>query len=109
MTDSENTMDQAVADPISGVQKTSAVLASMGPTKKDFQIPMNKTEHDEVVRKLVLGGSSIAEAKQVITSRKTAFNRANREFKKKSQSISNTCKRTGPSKLSSQQINEHGN
>jgi hypothetical protein len=90
MINSEHNVDQTMADPTSAVQKSSALVASLGPSKKDFQIPMNKIEHDEVVRKLVLRGSSISEAKQVISSKKAVFNRANRDLMKNSQSTPNT-------------------
>jgi hypothetical protein len=38
-------------------------------------------EHDETVRRLVLVGSLISEAEQIIAARKAAFNRASQEFK----------------------------
>ena len=80
-----------------------------GPTKKDYMIPLSKTEHEEVVRKLVLGGSSVSEAELVIATRKTAFNKANKEFKKKSMpGVANMKKSRTSRKLSNQPDVEYG-
>ncbi len=73
-------------------------------------IPLNKTEHEDVIRKLVLGGSSISEAELVIASRKTAFNKANKEFKKNlnSSGAANPRKPKTFRKLSNQPDVEYG-
>ena len=52
------------------------------PTRVAFGIPQSKAEHTAIVAKLVAGGSSEKEAEFMITSRKAAFNKANREYKK---------------------------
>ena len=54
------------------------------PAREVFGIPTTKKEHYEIVLKLVLAGSSEAEAESIIASRKAAFNKANREHKKQS-------------------------
>ena len=83
---------------------------TQAPTKKEFMIPLNKTEHEDVIRKLVLGGSSISEAELVIASRKTAFNKANKEFKKNhnSSGAANPRKPKTFRKLSNQPDVEYG-
>jgi hypothetical protein len=94
------------------LEKNECVIISsdgtQGPTKKEFMIPLNKTEHEYVIRKLVLGGSSISEAELVIASRKTAFNKANKEFKKLSTGAANPRKPKTLRKLSNQPNVEYG-
>ena len=43
---------------------------------------MNKFEHDTIVDKLIAGGSLLGEAEQIIAARKTAYNKAMKEFKR---------------------------
>ena len=52
------------------------------PTKKDFLIPESKLEHEEAIETLVQAGVRQTEAEQIISLRKTAFNKACKEFKK---------------------------
>jgi hypothetical protein len=54
----------------------------LGPTKEYFKVPSNRIEHDLFVSRLVQSGLTGADAEQVLVSRKAAFNRACREFKK---------------------------
>ena len=56
------------------------------PEEKDFNLPASKGELKTMVDKLIKAGSSQSEAEQIIANRKTAFNKASREFKK-SQSV----------------------
>ena len=50
------------------------------PTQAKFRVPQNLIEHNLIVARLVDGGSLPSEAEIVIASRKTAFNKAFREF-----------------------------
>jgi hypothetical protein len=55
-----------------------------GPSREEFKVPLDELDHISMVERLVLGGLSSQEAEQTISSRKTAFNKACREFKKES-------------------------
>ena len=55
------------------------------PVPGDFLVPTNLIEHNLIVARLISGGSLPAEAEQTIASRKAAFNKALREYKKKIQ------------------------
>ncbi len=55
-----------------------------GPKKEDFNVPNNRAEHELFISRLVHSGLTVAEAGQVLTSRKAAYNKACREFKKDS-------------------------
>ena len=90
-------------------QSSTPSDGAQGPTKKEFMIPLNKIEHDEVIRKLVLGGSSITEAQQVIASRKTAFNKAKKNFTKATTGAVNPRKQKNARKLLNQSEPEYGN
>ena len=72
----------------------------LGPTKEYFKVPSNRIEHDLFVSRLVQSGLTGAEAEQVLVSRKAAFNRACREFKKETTKAvkSQPKKQTKPSK-----------
>jgi hypothetical protein len=50
-------------------------------------VPVNVSEHNAVVYRLTLGGSTKAEAEQIIAAQRTAFKKATNQFKK---SISKT-------------------
>jgi 2,4-dienoyl-CoA reductase-like NADH-dependent reductase (Old Yellow Enzyme family) len=52
------------------------------PTEQDFKVPRNETEHNEMVTRLTDGGSTPTEAEQIIAARKSAFNKASKQFKK---------------------------
>ena len=52
------------------------------PTQAEFRVPQNLTEHNLIVARLADGGSLPSEAEIVIASRKTAFNKALREYKR---------------------------
>jgi hypothetical protein len=56
------------------------------PEEKDFKMPASKGELKSMVDKLIKAGFSQSEAEQIIANKKTAFNKASREFKK-SQSV----------------------
>jgi hypothetical protein len=76
-----------------------------GPKKSDYLVPVTRAEEDEMIDRLIHGGSLLGEAEQIIASRKLAFNKACREFKKaagkpskwvsKSQKGKNKKKNTG--------------
>jgi uncharacterized membrane protein YcgQ (UPF0703/DUF1980 family) len=55
-----------------------------GPTKENFKVPKNRLEHESFVTKLVQSGLSKTEAEQALSSRRAAFNKACREYKKES-------------------------
>ena len=63
-------------------QTTSTNLARSAPTPAEFRVPVNKIEHNQMVERLVSGGSLASEAEQVIAGRKTAFKKALREHKR---------------------------
>ena len=69
----------SVANP---ANEQSAPLEAQAPTRDSFGVPQSKAEHKSIVAKLVAGGSSEVEAEFMITSRKAAFNKANRDYKK---------------------------
>ena len=78
------------------------------PTQRDYKVPTNQFEHNQVVAGLVSGGSSQAEAEQVIASRKTAFNKAMKDYKKeRKQSFGK--KQTRSSKNAAQRQSQDGN
>ena len=52
------------------------------PSPADFLVPSTPEEHTSMVDKLILGGSLRNEAEQTIASRKTAFNKALKIYKK---------------------------
>ena len=52
------------------------------PRKSDFLVPETKAEEDSMIDKLIQAGSLLGEAEQIVASRKLAYNRACREFKK---------------------------
>jgi hypothetical protein len=55
-----------------------------GPTKEKFEVPLDQTEYDVAVSGLIKGGLTLAEKQSIINQRRTAFNKALREFKKES-------------------------
>ncbi len=52
------------------------------PKKADYLVPETRAEEDQMIDKLIQGGSLLGEAEQIIASRKGAYNKACREFKK---------------------------
>lgn len=66
-------------------QVTTKPVNSTGtPTRSEFKVPESETHHNEIIGKLVLGGSTKEEAELIIASRRTAFNKALRLHKKPS-------------------------
>ena len=59
------------------------------PVPGDFLVPTNLIEHNLIVARLISGGSLPAEAEQTIASRKAAFNKALREYKKENPNQNN--------------------
>ena len=57
-------------------------------------MPSNQIEHDLIVANLLLGGSLQSEAEPVISARKTAFNKAFRDFKKETGTKSTQSKKS---------------
>jgi hypothetical protein len=67
----------------SELQKTKGIpINDQAPTQAGFGIPQSHAEHTATILRLVSGGSSEAEAEHLIAARKTAFNKANREYRK---------------------------
>ena len=62
--------------------QTSNAAEADKPQEKDFHLPSSKEEHKVMVEKLVKAGSLPTEAEQIICNRRTAFNKACREYKK---------------------------
>ena len=60
----------------------SILQSNPPPTLADFRAPSNQFEHNLIVTRLMEGGSLRSEAEQAISSRKAAFNKALREYKK---------------------------
>jgi hypothetical protein len=54
------------------------------PNKADFLVPSNAEEHKAMSSRLIKAGTLPAEAEQIIAMRKSAYNKACREFKKSS-------------------------
>ena len=68
--------------PAAAVGQPGPNLNKPPPTPADFRIPANLVEHNLVVSNLVAAGSQRAEAEATIASRKTAYNKALRDYKK---------------------------
>ena len=60
-----------------------SALIKNGPTPEEFLIPKDNNEHQLMVARLVSGGLLRKEAEMSIAARKTAFNKATKEFLKK--------------------------
>ena len=69
-------------DITTNVPVEQAVEQAAGPSKVEYQVPSNKVEHDEMIRSLVKAGIRQSEAEQIISMRKTAYNKASKDFKK---------------------------
>ena len=67
------------------------------PSKVDYLVPKNKIEHNQMIEKLVNAGTQLHEAEQIIAMRKSAFAKANLEFKK------NNTKEAGQARRKSNQ------
>jgi hypothetical protein len=103
--------DIAAADSIVRACTTEP-KESKEPKESDFKIPTSKQEFDKVVNDLMSVGSSKSEAEQLIGMRRTAFNRATREFKKNNTKTvykSNIKKTSKNSKQTSQMTDKYGN
>jgi hypothetical protein len=77
------------------------------PSKKDFMVPANRIEHDQMVAKLISAGIIKSEAEQIISMRKNAFNKACRDAKKLGENANK--KVTKNSKLVSSKSKQNGN
>ena len=64
------------------VTKSHLKKNTVAPTKAEFMVPMNVSEHNAMVDRLTLGGSTKAEAEQTIAACRTAFKKATNQFKK---------------------------
>ena len=73
--------DQASQQASTSAQAV-AHQSNLPQTLADFRAPANQIEHNLIVARLMDGGSLRSEAEQAIASRKAAFNKALREFKK---------------------------
>ena len=58
------------------------VKKSLAPSESDFMVSVNVSEHNAMVDRLTMGGSTKAEAEQIIATRRTAFKKATIQFKK---------------------------
>ena len=96
--------------PTTGASATSVTTSSSRemPVPGDFLVPTNLVEHNLIVARLVSGGSLPAEAEQTIASRKAAFNKALREFKKGNQN-QNSNRATRQRKLSKNNSSQNAN
>ena len=75
------TPEQTVLSPNQARLRISDT-ATQGPEAASFKVPANPVEHDQMVEKMMQGGLLRSEAEQSISARKTAFNKACKEFKK---------------------------
>ena len=74
-----------------------------------LRVPTNQIEHNQIVAGLMAGGSLESEAELVFSERKTAHNKALREYKKEyGQRQSQGKKSTKNSKQVSSQQSQHG-
>jgi hypothetical protein len=71
---------------VNHVPPANPLSSTSAPAKKQ------KVKHDDMLRRLVLGGSLIIEAEQIIATRKTAFYTASRVFKKSALYVTNQKK-----------------
>ena len=71
-----------VTDNITRPLVESEKSKSNEPKQVDFLVPRTKAEHEQMIDRLIQGGSLLGEAEQIIASRKTAFNKALKEYKK---------------------------
>ena len=94
-------------------QSTSHDPTQRGPpTPRDFLVPTSLLEHNQIIACLVGGGSLPAEAEQIIAMRKTALNKALREYKKEnqnSQSASSGKKSNRQNKQARSQLTQNAN
>ena len=58
------------------------------PTAEDFGVPANQDQFDKMVEKMMSGGAAYSEACFMIEKRKTAFNKASREYKRDKDKLS---------------------
>ena len=79
------------------------------PTLADFRAPANQIEHNLIIARLMDGGSSKSEAEHAISTRKAAFNKALREFKKEKGGAPNTRRGSKNGKHVTSQSNQNGN
>jgi hypothetical protein len=72
--------------PIEGLKKDATpekrAVVDCEPKKSDCHVPVTRAEEDEMIDELIQGGSLLGKAEQIIASRKCAFNKACRKFKK---------------------------
>ena len=115
-TQNDDSMDSTYANEITQPITTSAGAATdpaavtSKPLKADFLVPKNKVEHNAMRDKLVKAGTRPHEAEQIIALRKTAFSKANLEFKKSNSKETNQTKRRSnvQSKLASVKNDNNG-
>ena len=56
---------------------------TMAPNKELFRLPTSTPEFNKAIDNLVKGGSTPSEAQSILNQRRTSFNKAMREYKKK--------------------------
>ena len=79
------TMESLPSGDTPTVSTQMSITSSVnGPTKENFKVPKNRLEHESFVTKLVQSGLTKTEAEQALSSRRAAFNKACREYKKES-------------------------
>ncbi len=69
-------------DPIVAVEVLQPTTARRKPLRESFKVPQDELEHSVMLERLVQGGLSTQEAELTIAARKTAYNKACREYKK---------------------------
>ena len=69
------------------------------PDPRDFGLPVNNAEREELIKNLMKGGTMLAEAEQLITMRKKAHDKAVKDYRKSNLKQTNFSKKKGrPSK-----------
>ena len=100
--------------PTLGAANLNPDEARPPPTPDNFKVPANQVEHNLLITNLMAGGSLRHEAEATIASRKNAYNKALREYKKETglnqkQLQTQLKKTTRSSKQNSSQSTENEN
>ena len=93
--------------PVTLTPMNNAPKGQLPPSKKDFKVPSNRVEHDQMITDLISAGIAKDEAEQIINMRKNAFNKACRDIKKQNERADK--KPTKPSKLASSKSKQNVN
>jgi hypothetical protein len=82
--DVESNKEMSSLESATNHTDTESTKSRSVPNKADFLVPSNAEEHKAMSSRLIKAGTLPAEAEQIIAMRKSAYNKACREFKKSS-------------------------